>query len=156
MILFLKKNRYFAFGNRLLVKWIIDRFGYLRRKYVSSTFLTMLFVSFGLWYINKLDDTYTTTFLIRCTLEDEAFHVRCTAEGKGYRLFTLRYLGGIGKPRNLPLVQDDIEMAPSAINPGYYVINTLSLQNVISLRNADVRIISIENPREIFINQPIE
>jgi hypothetical protein len=140
----------------MLVKRIIEKIVFLRRKYVSSIFLTMLIVSYILWYVNKLDDTYTTNFLIRCTIEDEAFHVRCTAEGKGYRLFTLRYLGGIGKPRNMPLVPEDIEMIPSAINPGHYVINTLSLQNVISQRNADVKIISIENPREIILKEPPE
>ncbi len=57
------------------------------RKYVSPAFVGLLVVSFSLWYISKLQYTYTTEFEVKVNIDGERFTVPCVVEGKGTNLF---------------------------------------------------------------------
>lgn len=63
------------------------------RKYISPVFLALFAVSFTLWYISKLDDTYTTDFEIDVDINGKEVVVPCIVKGKGtdlvgYALYT--------------------------------------------------------------------
>ena len=65
------------------------------RKYVSPVFLALLAVSFTLWYISKLNYTYTTDFEVEVDLDGKELVVPCMVKGKGtalvgYALYTSR------------------------------------------------------------------
>ncbi|MBQ5853306.1 MAG: hypothetical protein IIW53_04355, partial [Rikenellaceae bacterium] len=51
------------------------------RNSVSPVFVLLLFASFVLWYITKLDYNYTTDIPVRVNLDGYKFKVECTAEG---------------------------------------------------------------------------
>ena len=53
------------------------------RNSVSPIFVLMLFVSFALWYISKLDYDYTTNIPVRVNIDGYKFKIECTAEGRG-------------------------------------------------------------------------
>jgi len=53
------------------------------RNYISPVFLVLLAVSFTLWYISKLNYTYTTDFNIKVKVNGERLVVPCVVEGKG-------------------------------------------------------------------------
>ena len=58
----------------------MERFGWLRR-YVSPVFLALLVASFILWYIAKLNYTYTTEQPFTVNVDGERFKVSCVVEG---------------------------------------------------------------------------
>ena len=64
----------------------MERFGWLRR-YVSPVFLALLVASFILWYIAKLNYTYTTEQPFTVNVDGERFKVSCVVEGVGTNLF---------------------------------------------------------------------
>ena len=57
------------------------------RKYISPVFLALLAVSFTLWYISKLNYTYTTDFVVEVDVDGDEFRVPCIVKGKGTALF---------------------------------------------------------------------
>lgn len=109
------------------------------RKFVSFPFLLMLVLSFTLWYAIKLGYTYQAEIPVIVNVDGYVFEVNCMVEGQGTRLFARRHYRG--KP--LELGWDDLDVSPSAINPGWAVISPYSLQNAISSRNTDIKILSV-------------
>ena len=67
----------------------MERFGWLRR-YISPVFLALLVASFILWYIAKLNYTYTTEQPFTVNVDGERFKVSCVVEGVGTNLFGYR------------------------------------------------------------------
>ena len=57
------------------------------RKYISPVFLALLAVSFTLWYISKLNYTYTTDFEVEVDINGEELNIPCMVKGKGTALF---------------------------------------------------------------------
>ncbi len=110
----------------------------LLRKYSSPVFLMLLFSSFILWYVTKLSYTYTTEMPVRVSINGEEFDVPCVVEGAGYRLFAHRYYVS----NRVVLRPTDVEMRPSD-SVGFAVITPASLQNAISVRKADIKIVSV-------------
>ena len=53
------------------------------RKYISPVFVAMLVASFVLWYIAKLNYTYTTDKTVQVNVDGEEFEVVCVIEGLG-------------------------------------------------------------------------
>lgn len=109
------------------------------RKFVSVPFLLMLVLSFTLWYAIKLGYTYQAEIPVVVSVDGHVFEVNCMVEGQGTRLFARRHYRG--KP--LELSWSDLDVSPSAINPGWAVISPYSLQNAISSRNTDIKILSV-------------
>lgn len=109
------------------------------RKFISVPFLVTLFLSFAMWYAIKLSYTYKTEIPVSVNVDGHEFEINCIVEGQGTRLFARRYYNGEGMELNW----SDLDVSPSAINPGWVVISPYSLQNAISARNTDIKIISV-------------
>lgn len=122
------------------------------KKYTSPVFVGLLLLSFALWYVTKLSYTYTTELPMPIRVGESNFKVKCVVEGTGYRLFAHRFFFNSA----LKLVPDALQMTPSVINKGYYVINPFSLQNAISLQNGDIRIISVGELPEITLEGEVK
>ncbi|MFR9534028.1 MAG: hypothetical protein SNG49_04235 [Rikenellaceae bacterium] len=115
------------------IKWL--------RHYLSSAFLVMLTASFVLWYIAKLSYTYTTDLDIDVKVGDSKFRVNCVVEGVGTNLFGYRLYKG-GKV-SIPLDELKYEHSIDESNFGSIIIDPQSLQNAISVRYSDIKVVSI-------------
>lgn len=122
---------------------------YLRavvRRFSNPVFFMLLLMSFILWYVIKLSYTYTTEINIPVKIDSTYYSVRCGVEGVGYQILMHR----IAPRKNLvKLSSDNVTITPSAITPGTYEISSFSLQNSISTKISDLKIISVESPVEI-------
>ena len=125
-----------------LLKWI--------RRSVSPVFIVMLVASFILWYIAKLSYTYTTEQTFRINIDGEKFEVTCVVEGIGTNLFGFRVYHD--KSLRIPLSELRSACSYDEENYGKVIIEPQSLQNAISVRCTDIKIISIGDVPEI--NQP--
>jgi len=117
----------------------------IAREYTSPVFILLLLLSTILWYIIKLGDSYTAEIPVWVRVEDNRFRVMCVAEGTGSRIFAHRYL-----PRkDIKVRATDLQLTPSTHNKDQFVISPFSLQNIISIRNSDLRIVSLGELQEI-------
>ena len=108
-------------------------------RYVSPVFVMMLVASFVLWYIAKLNYTYTTEQTVHINVDGEQFDVVCVVEGLGTNLFSrIVYMRN-----SLRIPLSDLHYSPSADEKGYINIDPQSLQNAISVHYSDVKVISI-------------
>ncbi|MBP3533627.1 MAG: hypothetical protein J6J75_04910 [Alistipes sp.] len=128
------------------------------RRYVSPVFVMLLVASFMLWYISKLNYTYTTEFDVKVNVDGERIEVPCVVEGMGTNLlgyfFTSRKI-------NVPLSElqfDKVretepvrELGAEASFVEKIRIRPASLQNAISVRFSDIKIISVGNVPDIEI-----
>ena len=132
------------------------------RKYISPVFLVLLGVSFTLWYISKLNYTYTTDFNVKVKINDARIVVPCVVEGKGTTLFGY----GFYTPRraNIPLSELNYDVVDEPVVNEEGVIDTLahdykvrisplSMQDAISVRFSDLKIISIGDFDDIPLQQ---
>lgn len=115
------------------------------RKYISPAFVVMLVISFFMWYIIKLGYTYTTELPVYLNIDGRQVRVTAVAEATGFRLAAQRYSGRKG----ISVRWSELEVTPSATNSRAVVISPYSLQNIISLRNPDIKIISMGNIPEV-------
>ncbi len=114
-----------------LLKWLYH--------YISPAFLVMLTAAFILWYIAKLSYTYTTDLYIDVKVGNSKFEVGCVVEGVGTNLFGYRLYKG-GKV-SIPLSELSYSRAEGAA--GGVVIEPQSLQNALSVRYSDIKVISV-------------
>ena len=132
------------------------------RKYVSPVFLALFAVSFTLWYISKLNYTYTTDFNIKVKVDGQRIVVPCVVEGKGTTLFGY----GFYTPRraNIPLSELNHEVVEVPVINEQGVVDTLaknykvhisplSMQDAISVRFSDLKIVSVGDFDDITIPQ---
>ena len=115
----------------------------------SPIFVLMLFVSFALWYISKLDYDYTTNIPVRVNLDGYRFKVECTAEGRGSALMAHRF-NMVDKTK---LSFSRILHAPLAADSCEIVLSPSSLMNAIATTYPEIRIISIGIVPNIRIDQ---
>ncbi len=124
------------------------------RNYISPVFLVLLAVSFTLWYISKLNYTYTTDFNIKVKVDGERVVVPCVVEGKGTNLFGYGFYTSrrVNIPLSelnydivaVPVASEDAEQPDSLAAEEYKVrISPLSMQDAISVRFSDLKIVSI-------------
>ena len=122
------------------------------RKYISPVFLVLLGVSFTLWYISKLNYTYTTDFNIKVKVDGERIVVPCVVEGKGTTLFGYGFYAS--RRANIPLSELSYEVVEQPIVNADGVIDSLttirkvrilplSMQDAISVRFSDLKIVSL-------------
>ena len=132
------------------------------RKYISPVFLVLLGVSFTLWYISKLNYTYTTDFNVKVRVEGERIVVPCVVEGKGTTLFGY----GFYTPRraNIPLSELNYDIVEVPVVNEEGVVDTLardykvriaplSMQDAISVRFSDLKVISVGDFNDISLPQ---
>ena len=115
------------------------------RRLVSPAFLVILFISFSMWYLAKLNGDYTAEIPVSVSIGGNELKVTCVASASGRQLLSLR----VFRRSRVELDFDDVETTPSMLNPGCYVISPSSLQNAISVANNNIRIISISDIPEI-------
>lgn len=119
-------------------------------KYVSPVFIMLVFLSLLMWYLTKLSYTYQSQVPVSINIEGNKFKIECLAEGTGYKLFSYK----VFKQTVINLNLRDIQTTTSAINPGNLIIDPYSLQNAISIRTNDLRILSVGDIPEIKISYP--
>ncbi len=117
------------------------------RQYISPVFLALLVASFILWYIAKLSYTYTTEQMIRLNVDGEEFRVTCVVEGVGTNLFG--YKAYMNKTLRIPLSELKYKRSREEGHEGQILIDPQSLQNAISVRFSDIKVISIGAVPEI-------
>ena len=117
------------------------------RRYVSPVFLVLLLASFILWYIAKLNYTYTTEQVVRVSVDGEPFEVTCVVEGVGTNLFGYR----VYMNKRLRIRLSELKYKPSHEegHEGKIVIDPQSLQNAISVRFSDIKVSAIGAVPEI-------
>ncbi len=123
------------------------------RKYISPVFMALLAVSFTLWYISKLNYTYTTDFNIKVKVEGQRIVVPCVVEGKGTNLFGYGFYAS--RRVNIPLSELNHEIVAipitskggdkvDSLNTEYKIrISPISMQDAISVRFSDLKIVSV-------------
>ena len=132
------------------------------RKYISPVFLALLAVSFTLWYISKLNYTYTTDFNIKVKVEGERINVPCVVEGKGTNLFGYGFYQS--RRANIPLSELQHEVIEVPVFTAEGVVDTLtkaykvrispvSMQDALSVRFSDLKIVSVGNFDDIPLQQ---
>lgn len=125
----------------------MDNFLKWLRAYVSPVFLVLLVASFILWYIAKLNYTYTTRQVVRVDVDGEVFPVTCVVEGTGTNLFGYRVY--MNKTLRIPLSDLKYKRSREEGHEDMIVINPQSMQDLIALRISDIKIISIDAIPEI-------
>ncbi len=112
---------------------------------LSPVFLIMLGLSALMWYISKLDYTYTAEVPVVVRFEGENYRISCMAEGTGHQLVAYR----LYKRRVVNLDSNEVILTPVPEKDGYFAVDPVTLQAAISVRNSDIRIISIGSTPEV-------
>ena len=118
-----------------ILKWV--------RRYVSPVYMVLLLASFILWYIAKLNYTYTTEQVIRVNVASEQIPVTCVVEGVGTNLFGYRVYND--RVLRIPLSELRTSCSAEEESFGKLIIDPQSLQNAISVRCTDIKIISVSS-----------
>lgn len=119
------------------------------RRSVSPVFLTLLVASFILWYIAKLGYTYTTEQTVRVQVDGQPFEVTCVVEGLGANLFGYRVYAR--KTLRIPLSELTYKIVREEGDEDRVAIDPQSLQNAISVRYSDIKVLSVGTIPEIEI-----
>ncbi len=117
------------------------------RRSVSPVFLMLLVASFILWYIAKLGYTYTTEQNVRVQVDGQPFEVTCVVEGLGANLFGYRIYAN--KTLRIPLSELTYKKVQEEGHEGRIAIDPQSLQNAISVRYSDIKVLSVGTVPEI-------
>lgn len=123
------------------------RFFWLRlKRAISPVFIGLLCASFILWYILKLQYTYTTNFSVLVNIDGERLRVPCVVEGKGVNL--LGYRVYVRKELKIPLSELKYEVEQERGDSGelfgsWYRFDPQSVQSAISVRFSDIKVISV-------------
>lgn len=118
------------------------------RKYISPIFLALLAVSFTLWYILKLDYTYTKDMKVEVNIDGQHITVPCVVEGKGSNLL---YSSSRVNVRLSDLKYDvvDVRVSPPEVPDSLVVmekmvrIQPVSMQDALSIRYSDLKVLSV-------------
>ena len=106
------------------------------KSYVSPTFIMLLCASFIMWYILKLQYTYTTDYAVLVNIEGERMRVPCVIEGKGTNLFGYRVY--MHKELKIPLndlkysIESKLDVQAGAVVDSI-IIEPNSMQSAISI-----------------------
>ena len=111
------------------------------KRSISPAFIAMFVASFVLWYITKLNYNYTTDYNVRLNISGEKIEVPCVIEGKGTNLFNYKFQ--LSKRLRIPL--DELSYKPVEDDFGgmFLQIDPKSLQNAISVRVSDIKVVSL-------------
>lgn len=118
----------------------------LLKSYVSPTFIMLMCASFIMWYILKLQYTYTTDFAVLVNVDGERLRVPCVVEGKGVNLLAYRVY--MRKELKIPLsdlkykLQTDAD-EQSGEEHRWYELDAQSMHSAISVRFSDIKVISV-------------
>lgn len=114
---------------------------------VSPVFLALLVASFILWYIAKLSYTYTTDQTVHLNVDGVPFEVTCVVEGVGTNLFGYRVY--MDKTLYIPLSELKYKLSTEEGHENKILLDVQSLQNAISLKFSDIKVVAIRSVPEI-------
>ena len=113
----------------------------LIKRYVSPVFLVMLVASFILWYISKLNYTYTTEYTVKINTDGVKYNVECIFEGMGTNL--VGYHTNFSKTIKIPLSELKYKKSREDGHEDKLIIDPQSLQHAIAVHFSDVKVVSI-------------
>ena len=127
--------------------FVMDNFLKWLRRYVSPVFLALLVASFILWFIAKLNYTYSTRQRVRLDVDGEPFEVTCVVEGIGTNLFGYRMY--MHKTLHIPLSDLRYKVSREEGHEGKIILDPHSLQSAIAVQLRDIKVVSIDGIPEI-------
>ena len=110
------------------------------KRSISPAFIAMFVASFVLWYITKLNYNYTTDYNVRLNIGGEKVEVPCVIEGKGTNLFNYKFQ--LSKRLRIPLEELSYKAVEDDFGEVFLQIDPKSLQNAISVRVSDIKVVS--------------
>ena len=122
--------------------------------YVSPTFIILLCASFILWYILKLQYTYTTDYSVVVNINGDRLRVPCVVEGKGTNL--LGYRVYMNREINIPLADlkytqtHMLDEETGEVRDDVLLFDAQSLHSAISVRVSDIKVISVGDVPPLF------
>lgn len=114
----------------------------LAHRYVSPVFIVLLVASFVLWYLAKLNYTYTTEQTVEVSVDGQKVSVCCIVEGLGTNLLGYRINGD--KHLSVPLSELKYSRLSDEELPDYIELDRQSLHDAIATRCSDIKVISIK------------
>lgn len=99
----------------------------------------MIALSFIFWYSGKLQYTYTAEIPVTVEIEGERVRTTCVVEGTGHNIISARYF----KRKTIKLQRSEVELLPIDGVSNTYEISPTSLQNIISVRNSSLKVLSV-------------
>jgi hypothetical protein len=125
-----------------MTKKILDKgkevYGRVKRR-ITPAFLVMVALSFIFWYSGKLQYTYTAEIPVTVEIEGERVRTTCVVEGTGHNIISARYF----KRKTIKLQRSEVELLPIDGVSNTYEISPTSLQNIISVRNSSLKVLSV-------------
>ena len=125
-----------------MTKKILDKgtevYGRVKRR-ITPAFLVMVALSFIFWYSGKLQYTYTAEMPVTVEIEGERVRTTCVVEGTGHNIISARYF----KRKTIKLQRSEVELLPIDGVSNTYEISPTSLQNIISVRNSSLKVLSV-------------
>lgn len=127
------------------------------KSYISPAFILLFCASFVFWYILKLGNTYTTEYNILVNIDGQTLRIPSVVEGVGTNL--LGYRNYTRKEIKLRLadlkyrkgsVVDEETGEPQVC----YILDPQSVQNAISVRFSDIKIVSLGDIPPLPIPKP--
>lgn len=135
-----------------MTKKIIDKsktlFHNIKRR-ITPAFLITLAMASIFWYSGKLKYTYTTSIPFTVEIEGDRVRTTCMVEGTGHNILSARYF----KRRVVKLQRFDVDLLPIDGLSNTYEISPTSLQNIISMRNPNIKILSVSRMPFIVLNE---
>lgn len=130
------------------------------KSYVSPVFIMLFIASFTLWYIAKLNYSYTTELDVKIRIGGNRFAVPCVVEGKGANLFG--YVISTSR-LNIPLdeleytvMREVTELGSAPSDKMRIHLKPESLQNAISVRLSDIKIRSVGSIPDIEMTKSMQ
>ncbi len=125
-----------------MTRKIIDKgkslFASIKRR-ITPAFLVTLALALIFWYSGKLQYTYTAEVPVSVVIEGERHRVTCVVEGTGHNIVSARYF----KRKTIKVRRGEIELIPVEGASDTYEISSASLQNLISVRNPSLKVLSV-------------
>lgn len=117
-----------------------DLFSSLKRR-ITPAFLVTLALALIFWYSGKLQYTYTAEVPVSVVIDGERHRVTCVVEGTGHNILSARYF----KRKTIKIRRGEVDMIPVDGVSDTYEVSSTSLQNLISVRNPSLKVISVSH-----------
>ena len=134
----------------------LKTFGRFAKSSISPAFIMLMCASFIMWYILKLQYTYTTDYSVLVNIEGERLRVPCVIEGKGTNLLGYRVYN-MHKEIKIPLtdlkysIASEIDVETGEVVDSI-IIDPQSIQSAISVRFSDIKVISVGDVPQLSMN----
>ncbi|MFI3278623.1 MAG: hypothetical protein SNH13_02855 [Rikenellaceae bacterium] len=120
------------------------------KRFLLSPFLVALAISFLLWYIAKLNHTYTTDMRINIEVADQLIKSNCVVEGGGTNLFG--YKLSFRRRLNIPLQELRYTINPQQDS---ITIDIASISRAISVKYSDIKIVDVDALTTLYISDEL-